>query len=46
MHGQDGIGTGWKNYVKRLKVLSLRMPQTVPSRLFYFIKCSLLGKQN
>ena len=19
MHGQDGIGTGWKNYVKRLK---------------------------
>ena len=45
MHDQDGMGTGWKNNVKKLKkkILPLRMPHPT---LSYFIKCPFLRKQN
>ena len=44
MHGQDGIGTGWKNNVKKLKKkMYLRMHCP---RLSYVIKYTFLRKQN
>ena len=44
MHGQDGIGTGWKNNVKKLKKkMYLRTPHP---RLSNVVKYTFLRKQN